>query len=76
MSKNCAAFIFAITLLLSSPSFAASIDFTGEGKSALVTIDSPSLGFLSTAPRTGLDVDRHPAARTTRVVLHLLCRPE
>ena len=48
MSKSCATFIFAITLLLSSPSFAASIDFTGEGKSALVTIHSPSLGLLST----------------------------
>jgi hypothetical protein len=40
--------MFALALFVSAPSFASSIDFTGDGKSALVTIHSPSLGVLST----------------------------
>ena len=36
------------SLAVSSSAFANSIDFTGEGKSALVTIHSPGLGVLST----------------------------
>lgn len=48
MIKRVALSILTFTLALSAPAFASSIDFTGEGKSAVVTIHSPSLGTLST----------------------------
>jgi len=40
--------VVLFSLAVSSSAFASSIDFTGEGKGALVTIHSPSLGVLST----------------------------
>jgi hypothetical protein len=48
LTKSLASSVFAFTLMISAPGFASSIDFTGEGKSAAVTIHSPSLGVLST----------------------------
>ena len=48
LTKSLASSVFAFTLAVSAPAFASSIDFTGEGKSAAVTIRSPGLGVLST----------------------------
>jgi PEP-CTERM motif len=48
LNKSLMPSVVAFALLLSTPSFATSIDFIGEGKSAPVTIHSPSLGVLST----------------------------
>ena len=48
LTKSLASSVFAFTLAVSAPAFASSIDFTGEGKSAAVTIHSPGLGVLST----------------------------
>ena len=48
MAKLLAASVFGFTLMISAPGSASSIDFTGEGKSAAVTIHSPTLGVLST----------------------------
>lgn len=40
--------MFVFMLTTGAPAFASAIHFTGEGKSALVTIQSPGLGVLST----------------------------
>jgi hypothetical protein len=48
LTKAVASSVLAFTLTLSAPAFASTIHFTGEGKSAAVTIQSPSLGVLST----------------------------
>jgi hypothetical protein len=48
LTKLVAASAFALMFTASAPAFASTIDFTGEGKSALVTIHSPGLGNLST----------------------------
>ena len=48
MTKAVAASVLVFTLAVSAPAFASSMHFTGEGKSAAVTIQSPTLGVLST----------------------------
>jgi hypothetical protein len=48
LTKAVASFVFAFTLAVSAPAFASTIQFAGEGKSAAVTIQSPTLGVLST----------------------------
>ena len=48
MTKAVAASVLVFTLAVSAPAFASSMHFTGEGKTAAVTIQSPTLGVLST----------------------------
>jgi hypothetical protein len=48
VTKAVAASVLAFTLAVSSPALASQIHFTGEGKGAAVTIQSPTLGVLST----------------------------
>jgi hypothetical protein len=48
LTKAIASSVLAFTLAVSAPAFASTIHFTGEGKSAAVTIQSPNLGVLST----------------------------
>jgi hypothetical protein len=49
VTKSVAVSVLAFTLAVSAPAFASSVDFTGEGKSATVTIHSPTLGVLTTS---------------------------
>ena len=48
VTKAVAASVLVFTLAVSAPAFASSMHFTGDGKSAAVTIQSPTLGVLTT----------------------------
>ena len=48
LTKAVASSVLVFTLMVAAPAFASTITFTGEGKKAAVTIQSPSLGVLST----------------------------
>ena len=48
LTKAVASSVLVFTLMVAAPVFANTITFTGEGKIASVTIQSPTLGVLST----------------------------